>query len=86
MLHDGGWVRLRKLAKDYDPTDRDNAYAFIRDHQRRGEVVTGLLYISTESQDMHEQAGTVDRALTELPYESLCPGSAELARLQEGFR
>src|SRR6476660_2548341 len=28
MLHDGGWVRLRKIAEDYDPTDRDRSYAF----------------------------------------------------------
>ena len=27
MLHDGGWVRLRKVAEDYDATDRDRAYA-----------------------------------------------------------
>src|SRR6476469_5592155 len=33
MLHDGGWVRLRKVAEDYDPTDRDRAYAYIRDRQ-----------------------------------------------------
>jgi hypothetical protein len=48
--------------------------------------VTGLLYLSTGSQDMHQQMGTVSRALTEVPYESLCPGSAELAKLQESFR
>ena len=38
MLHDGGWVRLRKVAADYDPTDRDRAYAYIRERQRAGEV------------------------------------------------
>ena len=38
MLHDGSSVKLRKVAKDYDATDRDAAYAAIRDHQRRGEV------------------------------------------------
>jgi 2-oxoglutarate ferredoxin oxidoreductase subunit beta len=86
MLHDGGWVRLRKLAEDYDPTDRDRAYSYIRERQRAGEVLTGLLYISPDSPDLHAQSGTVDRALTELPYETLCPGSARLATLQEQFR
>src|SRR6188508_1193665 len=28
-LHDGGTIQLRKLAQDYDPTDRDRAYQFI---------------------------------------------------------
>jgi 2-oxoglutarate/2-oxoacid ferredoxin oxidoreductase subunit beta len=85
MLHEGGWVRLHKVAGDYDPTDRDNAYAYIRERQRAGEVVTGLLYISSESRDMHEQSGTIDRALVDVPYEKLMPGAAELARLQEDF-
>ena len=43
-LHDGSIVKLRKVAEDYDPTNRDAAYAAIRDHQRKGEVMTGLLY------------------------------------------
>ena len=88
MLHDGGWVRLRKVAADYDPTDRDRAYAYIRERQRAGEIVTGLLYISADSQDMHDQSGTVDRALIDVPYERLCPGSAALeqaaGRIQVG--
>jgi hypothetical protein len=74
MMHDG-WVRLRKVAEDYDPTDRDRAYAFIRDAQSKGEVVTGLLYIDEGSQDMHGQAGTVTEPLTSMPCESLCPAT-----------
>jgi 2-oxoglutarate ferredoxin oxidoreductase subunit beta len=86
MLHDGGWVRLRKVASDYDPTDRDRAYAYIRDRQSEGEIVTGLLFISPESKDMHEQNGTVPRALTTIPFDQLCPGQAELEKLQARFR
>jgi len=86
MLHDGEWVRLRKIAKDYDPTNRDAAYAYIRDRQRAGEVLTGLLYISTDSRDMHDQSDTVPRPLIDVPYAQLCPGSAELDKLQKNFR
>ena len=86
MLHDGSWVRLRKLTEDYDATDRDRAYAHVRAHQRAGEVVTGLLYLSPESEDMHDQMGTVTQPLIELPYEQLCPGNAELQKLQARFR
>src|SRR5215510_9471910 len=60
MMHDGSWVRLRKVAEDYDPTDRDRAYAYIREKQRESEIVTGLLYLSPDSQDLHAQAGTID--------------------------
>jgi 2-oxoglutarate ferredoxin oxidoreductase subunit beta len=86
MMHDGSFVRLRKVAADYDPTDRDGAYAHIRDRQREGEIVTGLLYISAESKDVHDQNNTVDMALTQVPYEQLCPGSGELDKLQARFR
>ena len=86
MLHDGSWVRLRKVAEDYDPTDRDRAYSYIRDRQREGELVTGLLHLSPDSRDLHDQSETVDTPLTQLPYDVLCPGSAELDKLQKRFR
>ena len=40
------------------------AYAAIRDHQRKGEVMTGLLYISPDSKDVHDQNETVPRRST----------------------
>ena len=86
MLHDGSWVRLRKVAEDYDPTDRDVAYGYIRDKQKDGEVVTGLLYISPDSRDMHGQLNTIETPLVNLAHEDLCPGSAELDELQRRFR
>jgi 2-oxoglutarate ferredoxin oxidoreductase subunit beta len=86
MLHDGSWVRLRKVAEDYDPTDADRSYLYIRDRQKEGEVVTGLLYLSADSQDVHDQSETVSSPLIDLPYEQLCPGSAELEKLQARFR
>ncbi len=86
LMHDGSWVRLRKVAEDYDPTDRDDAYRYIRSHQKAGEVVTGLLYLSPDSKDMHQQMATTAAPLVQLPFEDLCPGSAELEKLQQRFR
>jgi 2-oxoglutarate/2-oxoacid ferredoxin oxidoreductase subunit beta len=86
MLHDGSRVRLRKLAEDYDPTDADRSYHYIRERHKEGEVVTGLLYISPDAQDLHEHGHTVATPLTQLPYEQLCPGNAELQKLQQRFR
>ena len=86
MMHDGSWVRLRKVAQDYDATDRDKAYGYIRERQRAGEVLTGLLYISPESKDMHAQSETIGSALVNVPYEQLCPGNSELQKMQARFR
>ena len=86
MMHDGSSVRLRKVDETYDPIDRDRAYAYIRERQKDGEVVTGLLYISPDSSDVHEQNNTVAVPLTQLAHKDLCPGSAELEKLQARFR
>ena len=75
-----------RSATDYDPTNRDAAYAHVRARQTRGEVVTGLLYIDENGGGHARRRGTVERPLVELPYEELCPGSAALAELMEEYR
>jgi 2-oxoglutarate ferredoxin oxidoreductase subunit beta len=80
-MHDGSLVRFRKLGEDYDPTDRDVAYAQVKRHQAAGEVVTGLLYIEEDADDMHALNRTIAAPLYDLPYEQLCPGSAALEEL-----
>ncbi|MFQ5689450.1 MAG: 2-oxoacid:ferredoxin oxidoreductase subunit beta [Gemmatimonadota bacterium] len=85
-LHDGSVIRFRKVEEGYDPTDRDRAYTFLREHQERGEVLTGLLYLEPESRDLHTTLGTVPEPLVDLPFEQLCPGRETLADLQRRFR
>ena len=85
-MHDGSVVRFREVGTDYDPTDRDAAYAHVRALQDKGEIATGLLYIDQSSTDMHTIANTVERPLIDLPYESLCPGKAALEALMEEYR
>jgi 2-oxoglutarate ferredoxin oxidoreductase subunit beta len=85
-MHDGSTVRFRRVASEYDPRDRDAAYAHVREHQTRGEVVTGLLYIDESAADMHGVSETIDRPLVDIPYEELCPGSGALAELMDEYR
>jgi 2-oxoglutarate ferredoxin oxidoreductase subunit beta len=85
-VHDGSIVRLHKIEPDYDPTDRDRAYAYVRSSQTKGEVATGLLYLSTGAPDMHDVENSVDRPLSEIPFDELCPGNAALQELMEDFR
>jgi len=85
-MHDGSVVKFRKRKDEYDPTDREEAYQFVRQSQDKGEVVTGLLYIDDSAADMHAVNKSVDTPLVELPYEALCPGSKALAELMEDFR
>ena len=77
--HDGSVLRLRKLAQGYDAGDRLSAMAHIAQHESRGEILTGLLYVNGEARDLHQHLKTVDTALNRLTDAQLCPGSAALA-------
>ena len=78
--HDGSVLRLRKLAEDYDPTDRIAAMNYIATHEARGEIVTGLLYVDAGAEDLHGHLNTVDAPLNHLGERELCPGSRRWRR------
>jgi len=85
-MHDGSSVRLSKVERDYDPTDRRRVFGDLQARQGRGEVATGLLFVDKGGGDVHDMNGTVDTPLSQVPYEKLCPGSTALDQLQEAFR
>jgi 2-oxoglutarate ferredoxin oxidoreductase subunit beta len=84
--HDGTYLRLRKLNDEYDPSDRLAAQNFLARHAAKGEVVTGLLYIDPEANDLHAHFDTVPKALNTLGESELCPGQVALDRLNAGLR
>ena len=85
-LHDGSRILLRKVAQDYNPSNRGAAIDYIRSRHRQGEIVTGLLYLDSGEPDLHGVNQTTPVPLAELPYEALCPGREALAALQKRFR
>jgi 2-oxoglutarate ferredoxin oxidoreductase subunit beta len=86
VLHDGSRVLLRKTSAGYDPRNRGEALEYIRDHHRRGEVVTGLLYIDEAQPDLHANNDSVQSPLNALRYEDLCPGNDALRAVQDAYR
>ena len=84
--HDGSRIALRKLDADYDIHDRRAATNFLMERQSAGEVVTGLLYIESDSDDLHASLGTVKKPLNSLGERELCPGSAGLAKFNASLR
>jgi len=79
--HDGSVLRLRKLAQGYDAGDRLAAMSHIASHESRGEILTGLLYVQPDADDLHANLNTVDVPLNRLGTRELCPGSAALASI-----
>ena len=86
LQHDGSVMRLRKLNDDYDANNRIAAMNFLQEHQARGEVVTGLLFVDPEPEDLHVYANTVATPLYALHERDLCPGAAALAKINASLR
>ncbi|HTQ00868.1 MAG TPA: thiamine pyrophosphate-dependent enzyme, partial [Casimicrobiaceae bacterium] len=86
VLHDGGSIRLRKVGENYDPSDRAAAMGYLEARRQAGEVVTGLLYLHSDTADMHDALDTVAAPLNALSDADLVPGSAALAELNAALR
>ena len=84
--HDGSILRLRKLAHGYDPHDRIAAMNYLQEQHAAGEVVTGLLYVEPEAEDLHDYLDTVPVPLNQMSEAELCPGAAELERFNASLR
>ena len=84
--HDGSKLALRKLAADYDIHDRTAALGFLQHHAAKGQIVTGLLYVEAESEDLHAHLRTVQTPLNALGEKDLCPGQAALDKFNAGLR
>jgi len=84
--HDGSLLRLRKLDAGYDPRDRIAAMNIIQQRHAHGEVITGLLYVDPEADDLHGHINTIAAPLNTLGAAELCPGSDALARINGSLR
>jgi 2-oxoglutarate ferredoxin oxidoreductase subunit beta len=84
--HDGTKLALRKVDADYDVHDRLAAMAFLQKHAAKGQVVTGLLYVDADAEDLHSHLDTVAAPLNTLGEKELCPGSAALEKINASLR
>jgi len=84
--HDGSVLRLRKTHPEYDPTSRVTAMSYIASHQAKGELVTGLLYVDPEPEDLHAHLNTVATPFNKLSEKDLCPGAAVLEEINAALR
>jgi len=86
VQHDGSVLLLRKLGADYDPSDRVQAMNHLQERQSLGEIVTGLLYVDTDGDEMHAHLNTVEQPLNQLGDAELCPGRSALEALNALLR
>jgi 2-oxoglutarate ferredoxin oxidoreductase subunit beta len=85
-MHDGSQLLLRKVAEDYNPSDKMAAVRLLHDTAQRGEFATGILYIEPDKDDFIDTLNLVDTPLAFLPADSVRPPRAALDELMDSLR
>jgi 2-oxoglutarate ferredoxin oxidoreductase subunit beta len=80
-LHDGSTIILKKLDRDYDPTDRGKAMQMLEQAERENILVTGLIYIDTSRPTLLDTFNLVDEPLNRLGEEDLRPPRESIEKI-----
>ena len=84
-LHDGSIIILKKLGKNYDPTNRNEAMRMMEESVRDNCLVTGLIYVNTETKNLVEMCNLVDMPLNRYPSSQLRPSKDTLKDINLKF-
>jgi 2-oxoglutarate/2-oxoacid ferredoxin oxidoreductase subunit beta len=85
-MHDGSFIQLNKLSKDWDPLDKRSAVNAMLNAKEKGEILTGLLYMNSETHDLHHTINSSETPLNLMTEKTLCPGSEILKEINSDFR
>ncbi|NIW44682.1 MAG: 2-oxoacid:ferredoxin oxidoreductase subunit beta [candidate division Zixibacteria bacterium] len=81
-MHDGSKVVLKKLDRDYDPTDRIKAIKTVQEANKEDILLTGLIFVDTSSQSLIDIYDLPeDRALNRLGQDELRPSKEALKKI-----
>jgi 2-oxoglutarate/2-oxoacid ferredoxin oxidoreductase subunit beta len=85
-LHDGSRLRIKKLGRDYDPTDRLRAITALHEATQGGDVLTGVLFVDRTRETLDEMLGMPDEPLATLPESKTRPPKEMLDMVMEELR
>ena len=85
-LHDGSKLRIKKLGRDYDPSNQFDALKAMDEAEKKGEVLTGVFYVDTKKPNFMEMLNMEDAPLATLPESKIRPPKAVLDQVMEELR
>ncbi|RPI21832.1 MAG: 2-oxoacid:ferredoxin oxidoreductase subunit beta [Chloroflexota bacterium] len=80
-MHDGSMVILKKLDREYDPTNRSEAMRIIEDANFNHWLVTGLIYINEEQPSLLDLYNLTDTPLNRIPEQRLRPPEESIEKI-----
>jgi 2-oxoglutarate ferredoxin oxidoreductase subunit beta len=84
-MHDGSYIKLKKVDNDHDPRSRESAIRLLEKATMEQQFLTGLLYYEEPRPTIADTLGLVETPLIHLPEEKLRPSQAALNDLMKSF-
>ena len=85
-MFDGSRLLLKKLGRDYDPTDKMNAIAALHEAEQSQEVLTGILYVDRTRENFLELLEMSEHPLALMPEDKVRPSRETLTEIMDEFR
>jgi len=82
-MHDGSAILLKKLDRDYDPTDRGEALRILEEANRCNCLITGLIYIDTSQKPLTDLYNLPETPLNRLPESRIRPAPETIQKVNE---
>lgn len=84
-LHDGSMVILKKLEKDYDPTDKWQAMKILEEADQNNWLVTGLIYVNPEQPSLYDFLNLTEEPLNRIKADQLRPAPETLTTINKNM-
>ncbi len=85
-MHDGSKLRIKKLGRNYDPTNKFDALRAIDEANQKGEVLTGVFYVDTNKPNFMDLLNLDDAPLATMPESKVRPCRDVLDQVMEELR
>lgn len=83
IMHDGSTVVLKKLERDYDPTDRAGAIRILEEANAKNWLITGLIYINTNQPSLFDIYNLTEMPLNRLKENQIRPPRESIEKVNE---
>jgi 2-oxoglutarate/2-oxoacid ferredoxin oxidoreductase subunit beta len=84
-MHDGSYIRLKKLEKGHDPRSRAEAYDILEHAREEDLFLTGLIYYEEPRPTLHDTLHLSKTPLAHIQGDKLRPSKAKLDDLMKEF-
>jgi 2-oxoglutarate ferredoxin oxidoreductase subunit beta len=85
-MPNGGRIRVKKIARDFDPRDKEAALSLLREAEEKQEFLTGLFYVNPTQPSFVDLLNVGPEPLATLPESRTRPGREALAQIMEELR